>query len=128
MSKDAALTEELTSWPDKARDAWDFAQRQAQEQPWRAVAVAAGAGYLLGGGLFSGLTARVLGVGLKAGLRASAVPLISAGVAQWAGSWLSPEEPQDVEPEEASGSGKKGRRRQGESRPGQGGMGSPAAG
>jgi len=127
MSKEAALAEEIANWPDRARDAWTFAQDQTREQPWRAVAVAAGAGYLLGGGLFSGLTARVLGVGLRAGLKASAVPLISAGVARWAGSYFSSGE-EEVEPEEPSGSGKKGRRRQGENRSGQGGVGSPAAG
>ena len=126
MSKEAALAEEIANWPDRARDAWGFAQEQTRENPWRAVAVAAGAGYLLGGGLFSGLTARVLGVGLRAGLKASAVPLISAGVARWAGSYFSSADAEDVEPEEASGNGKKGRRRQSENRSGQGGVGSPA--
>jgi len=127
MSKEAALAEEISNWPDRARDAWSFAQEQTREQPWRAVAVAAGAGYLLGGGLFSGLTARVLGVGLRAGLKVSAVPLISAGVAQWAGSLFSSSNEEEVEPEEPSATSKRGRRRQGEGRTGQGGMGSPAA-
>jgi hypothetical protein len=40
--------------------------RMVQEHPFRAVCIAAGVGYVLGGGLFSPLTARLLGLGAKA--------------------------------------------------------------
>ncbi len=43
--------------------------RQVHEHPGRSVALAVGAGYLLGGGLFSRLTGRVLGTGLRIGFR-----------------------------------------------------------
>ncbi len=46
---------------------------QVQAHPLRTVAVAAGVGYLLGGGLFSPLTGRLL----RIGLRALVVPLVT---------------------------------------------------
>lgn len=50
--------------------AWSQAMgRQVQAHPGRSVALAVGAGYLLGGGLFSRLTFRVVGTGMRIGLR-----------------------------------------------------------
>ena len=45
------------------------------EHPGRSVAIAVGVGYVLGGGLFSRLTARVLGMGIRIGLRTALLPL-----------------------------------------------------
>ena len=42
---------------------------QVHEHPMRSVGLALGVGYVLGGGLFSGLTARLLGLGVTVGLR-----------------------------------------------------------
>lgn len=50
--------------------AWSHALgQQVQDHPGRSIALVVGAGYLLGGGLFSRLTARALGTGLRIGFR-----------------------------------------------------------
>jgi hypothetical protein len=51
--------------------------REAKERPGRIVAIAVGAGYLLGGGLFSRFTARLMGAGLRVGLRLAVVPVVT---------------------------------------------------
>lgn len=40
-------------------------QRQLEENPYRTLAIAAGVGYVLGGGLFTGFTRRALGIGAR---------------------------------------------------------------
>lgn len=45
------------------------------DHPARTVAMAVGAGYLLGGGLYSRLTGRLLGTGARLAFRMVAVPL-----------------------------------------------------
>jgi hypothetical protein len=50
---------------------------QAATRPFRTVAVALGAGYVVGGGLFSPLTARLVGLMVRVGLRMAALPLVS---------------------------------------------------
>lgn len=54
--------------------------RQTKEHPGRTVAIALGAGYLLGGGLFSRLTFRILGAGVRIGLRMGLVPLMTQSI------------------------------------------------
>jgi hypothetical protein len=54
--------------------------RETRKHPIRSVALALGAGFVLGGGLFSRLTARVVGAGLRIGLRMAAVPLMTQGL------------------------------------------------
>ncbi len=51
-------------------------RREAEDNPLRTVAIAAGAGFALGGGVFSSLTARVLGIGLRVVLGAAALPAV----------------------------------------------------
>jgi hypothetical protein len=48
--------------------------------PYGTLAAAVGIGYVLGGGLFSPLTARILGFGLRMGLRLAALPFIKEEV------------------------------------------------
>ena len=55
--------------------------REAQERPGRTAAIALGAGYLLGGGLFSSLTARIVGTAVRVGLRLALIPLVTQTVA-----------------------------------------------
>jgi hypothetical protein len=63
-------------------DAWAAAIRdQAREHPGRSVALALGAGYVLGGGLFSVLTARLAGAAVRIGLRVAVVPLVTDSIA-----------------------------------------------
>ena len=50
--------------------------RQTREHPGRSVAMAVGVGYVLGGGLFSRLTARIVGAGLRIGLRTALLPFV----------------------------------------------------
>ena len=50
-------------------------QRELEERPERSAAIALGAGYVIGGGLFSPLTARLVGAGLRIALRLALIPL-----------------------------------------------------
>lgn len=50
--------------------------RRVKRRPYGTIAAAVGIGYVLGGGLFSRLTARILGVGLRLGVRLAALPFI----------------------------------------------------
>jgi hypothetical protein len=51
--------------------------RQTREHPGRSIAMAVGAGYVLGGGLFSRLTARIVGAGIRIGLRTALLPFVT---------------------------------------------------
>jgi hypothetical protein len=55
----------------------DKVVRQTQEHPGRSVAMAVGVGYVLGGGLFSRLTARIVGTGIRIGLRTALLPFVT---------------------------------------------------
>lgn len=59
-----------------ASGATEAVLEHARENPYPALAAAFGLGYVLGGGLFSKTTARVLGLGLKL----AAVPAVQAAV------------------------------------------------
>lgn len=53
---------------------------QTQEHPARTVALTFGTGFVLGGGLFSPLTARIVAVGVRIGLRLVALPIVIDGL------------------------------------------------
>jgi hypothetical protein len=55
---------------------------RVQRHPYAMVAAALGVGYVLGGGLFSGFTARLLGLGV----RAAAIPLVKNQLISLAGA------------------------------------------
>jgi hypothetical protein len=59
---------------ENVRQAFNLAER-VQRNPYGMVAGAAGLGFILGGGLFTRLTANLLGLGLRAGVVA-ALPLV----------------------------------------------------
>ncbi len=59
------LASELSEAAREVREKVDMS-RSVREHPFRAVALAAGVGYVLGGGLFSPWTARLLGLGARA--------------------------------------------------------------
>lgn len=69
--------------------------REAQERPGRTIAIALGAGYLLGGGLFSALTARILGTGVRVGMRLALIPLVTQGVASLTGDLFGGQDEDD---------------------------------
>jgi hypothetical protein len=64
---------ELESWAAKL-------VRQTREHPGRSIAMAVGVGYVLGGGLFSRLTARVVGTAIRIGLRTALLPFVTEGL------------------------------------------------
>jgi len=60
--------------------ALESATRQTAARPLRSLALAVGAGYALGGGVFSRLTVRLVGMATRLALRASSASLISWAV------------------------------------------------
>jgi hypothetical protein len=80
------LAETTTQGPSpsalrKRIDRWrDTLSEQINEHPVRTVAAALGTGYLLAGGLFSRLTARLVGLGIRIGLRVGGAPLVTQSV------------------------------------------------
>jgi hypothetical protein len=51
-------------------------RQRVEDEPVKTLAMALGAGYILGGGLFTALTGRLLFGGLRIGLRLAALPLV----------------------------------------------------
>lgn len=75
--------------PDQVR--WtELLVQETRKNPLRSVAVALGVGFVLGGGLFSRLTARVLGAGARMGLRMAVVPLMAQGLVALGETLLAP--------------------------------------
>jgi hypothetical protein len=67
--------------PRRRVESWaDRLVRQTRERPGPSVALAVGVGYVLGGGLFSRLTARIVGTGIRIGLRAALMPFVTEGL------------------------------------------------
>jgi len=54
----------------------DDVRDRVQEQPMKTLAIAVGAGYVVGGGLFTPLTGRLFYTGLRIALRLAALPLV----------------------------------------------------
>lgn len=68
---------------DDVRDTLDIEGR-VKRNPYGTLAAAIGIGYVLGGGLFSRLTARIVGLGLRVGIRVAAIPMIKDEIAGFA--------------------------------------------
>jgi hypothetical protein len=49
---------------------------RVRKNPYGSLAAAVGIGYVLGGGIFTPLTARIVGVGLRLGMRLALLPLL----------------------------------------------------
>ena len=64
---------QVRSWADRLA-------RETREHPGRSIALAVGVGYVLGGGLFSRLTARILGTGIRIALRTALLPFVTEGL------------------------------------------------
>lgn len=84
-----ALGERVDRLGDTAQQAWSRTrdafgdikdtldvQGKVDRHPYGTVAAALGVGYLLGGGLFSPLTARIIGFGVRLGVRLAAIPVL----------------------------------------------------
>ena len=63
------------------RDTVDLEGR-VDRHPYGTLAAAVGIGYLLGGGLFTALTGRLVGLGLRVGLRLAVLPLVKDQIAE----------------------------------------------
>ena len=78
------ISEANTSPIDSAvrvlRETFDL-QERLRRTPYAMVAGAAGIGFVLGGGLFTRLAARILGTGLRIGLMA-ALPVLERGIVE----------------------------------------------
>ncbi len=77
---------------DRTRDAVSDIKRVAdidgrvRRNPYGTVAAALGIGYVLGGGIFTPLTARIVGLGLRIGLRLSLLPMMKDQISELADS------------------------------------------
>ena len=72
-------------------DTWrDTLSEQINEHPGRTMAIALGTGYLLAGGLFTRLSARLVGLGMRIGLRVGASRLVTRSVVALREALLSP--------------------------------------
>src|SRR4029077_1365461 len=92
MAEEArAFKEAVASQADSFTRSIDLRGR-VQRNPLGMVAAAAGVGYVLGGGLFSPLTGRLLSIGLRLAL----IPLVKSQLSNIAGS-------SDTESERATG-------------------------
>jgi hypothetical protein len=70
--------------------------RQTREHPVRSLAVALGVGFVLGGGLFSRIAVRIVGTGLKLGLRMAVVPLVTQSLITLGDGLRTPRAPVEV--------------------------------
>jgi hypothetical protein len=62
------------------KDAVDLEGR-VKRNPYGAVAAALGLGYVLGGGIFTKLTSRIVRIGLRIGVRVAVLPLLKDQIA-----------------------------------------------
>jgi hypothetical protein len=77
--------------------------RETRERPVRTVALTVGTGFVLGGGLFSPIAVRLLGAGVRLGVRFALLPLVAEGLAALAGRALAQAgAPLDVSPQPGS--------------------------
>jgi hypothetical protein len=92
-------------------------RERVNRNPYGAMGVAVGVGYLLAGGLFTPLTGRLLGLGLRIGMRLAIVPLIerelgtlveSLGVSPGESANVGPEHADRGHPDHAKGADKNG--------------------
>jgi hypothetical protein len=79
----ANVSEALSS----ARASLDANLRQRLDtNPWGVLGLALAAGYVAGGGLFTPLTARLLGLGVRVGLKVAVLPMVRQEIAGLAGA------------------------------------------
>lgn len=67
--------------------------RETRKHPIRTVAAAVGVGFVLGGGLFSRVGARLLLAGARTGVRMAVVPFIAQSLAALAEELIAPSAP-----------------------------------
>ena len=63
-------------------------QGHVRRHPYRTVAAALGIGYALGGGIFTPLTARLVRIGLRIGIRTALLPVLKAELSELAAAFV----------------------------------------
>lgn len=81
---------EMPDGPTEAVSAGPLAavQGQVRSHPYRTVAAALGIGYALGGGIFTPLTARLVRIGLRIGIRTALLPVLKAELSELAAAFV----------------------------------------
>ena len=105
---------------DTAQEAWSRTRETVSElkerldiegrvrrNPYGMVAAALGVGYVLGGGFFSPLTARLFRVALRLGVRMAAIPFLENEIRGFAEAVVAGSEGDEVEAVSSSGEGKR---------------------
>ena len=88
MRKSASRLAPSKELRTRTRDVLHSIGEETTSHPFRTVGLAAGAGFVLGGGLFTPLTARALGVGVRLALRLAVLPALGRGLAMISERWL----------------------------------------
>lgn len=64
--------------PQPVTGAYERLRKRLDEQPYETLAMVAGVGFVLGGGLFTRFAARVIATSLRLGVAAAFVPLLDS--------------------------------------------------
>lgn len=90
------LTATTTGAWQEASGAWrrgmQVVKREVEQRPFRTALISVGAGYLLGGGLFTALTARLVGTSMRLALKSMALPAVASGAVSLGRHFLSDNE------------------------------------
>lgn len=94
-----SMGQRVTSVSDSAQQAWDRTRDavtdlkraadidgRVRRNPYGTVAAALGIGYVLGGGIFTPLTGRIVGLGLRLGIRLALLPMMKDQISELADS------------------------------------------
>ncbi|HET6147055.1 MAG TPA: hypothetical protein VFH68_05945 [Polyangia bacterium] len=105
---------------DTAQEAWSRTRETVNElkerldidgrvrrNPYGTMAAALGIGYVLGGGFFSPLTARLFRFGLRIGIRLAAIPFLENEIRGFAEAVVTGSEDDEGESASSSGEGKR---------------------
>ena len=116
----SALKRQVNRIEEEAEDAWsrtrdafsDVTQSldikgRLERNPYGTLATALGVGYVLGGGFFTPLTARILRLGFKIGVRLAVLPLLNDEAANMVSNLVGGESPSGGESRRARGRGQK---------------------
>jgi hypothetical protein len=90
-SKARSEARAATSSSDLAERAGDWLralEREAEAHPLRTAGLAVGAGFVLGGGLFTPFMARTLAVGIRLAMRVAIVPVLTRAISTVEGQLL----------------------------------------
>jgi hypothetical protein len=86
MTGNTTLHDDPQSEPDEGTraigDAYERLRRQLEERPYETLALVAGVGFILGGGLFTRFAVKIIASSLRVGVAAAFAPLVDSLLAQ----------------------------------------------